>query len=166
MRSSPSRRLRHGEALVPSARRRCPSPAIPFALRHEDDARAVARPDEAVLGAGRAMHEVPRFERPLLALDQQKALAGEDEEVLLVGLTVIPPARLTRLEYGEREADVGEGCVVALEDAGGAERLVRHPRSIRDADDEPAVAHGREAGFQLLEACFLDHVCSLLASAG
>jgi hypothetical protein len=104
--------------------------------------------------------EVPRLERPLLALDQQQAIAREDEEVLLVGLTVIPPARLSRLEHGQDEADVGEGCVVALEDAGGSESLVRHPRPVPDVDDEPAVAHGREAGVQLFKARFLDHFCS------
>ena len=65
---------------------------------HEDHARAVAGADEDVLGAGRAVHEVPRLQRPLLTLDQEEALAGEDEEVLLVGLAVVHPARLSRLE--------------------------------------------------------------------
>jgi hypothetical protein len=54
------------------------------------------------------VHEVPRPERPLLAFDEQQALAGEDEEPLLVGLRVVEPARLSRLEHLEREADLGE----------------------------------------------------------
>jgi hypothetical protein len=42
-----------------------------------------------VLGARRAVYEVPRLERPLLALDEQQALTGQDEEVLLRGLGVV-----------------------------------------------------------------------------
>ena len=76
--------------------------------RHEDHTRTIPGPDEAVLGVRRAVHEVPRLERPLLALDQEQALAREDEKVLLVRLTVIPPARLSGLEYRQGEADVGE----------------------------------------------------------
>src|SRR6188474_3239400 len=90
---------------------------------HEDHARTSAGADEAVLGVRRAVHEVPRLERPLLALDQEQALAREDEKVLLVRLTVIPPARLPGLEYRQGEADVGERCVVALDDESGSESL-------------------------------------------
>jgi hypothetical protein len=54
------------------------------------------------------VHEVPRLKRPLLALDEQQALAGEHEETLLVGLRVIKPAWLSGLDHLEREADIGE----------------------------------------------------------
>ena len=60
-------------------------PPLPRA-RHEDHAGAVSRADEYVLGVRRAVDEVPRPERSLLALDQEQALAGEDEEVLLIRL--------------------------------------------------------------------------------
>src|SRR4029453_9548104 len=43
----------------------------------EDHARAVSGPDEAVLRSLRAMHEVPRPQLPLLALDEQEALTRE-----------------------------------------------------------------------------------------
>ncbi len=47
---------------------------------HEDDAGAVARADDDVLGPGRAVEEVPRPQAPLLPFNEQQALAGEDEE--------------------------------------------------------------------------------------
>jgi hypothetical protein len=132
----------------------------PFSrARHEDHARAVSNGDEAVLGVRRTVDEVPRFERPLLALDQRQALARKYEEVLLVGLTVIP-GRLSGLEHGDGVADVGEGSVVALDDEGGSKRLVRQPCPVPDVDDEPAVGNGREAGLLLLEPRFLDHLNS------
>ena len=43
--------------------------------RHEDEAGPVAGADDDVVGAGRAVHEVPRSQVALLALDQQQALA-------------------------------------------------------------------------------------------
>ena len=75
---------------------------------HEDHARAVARADEDVLGPARAMHEVPRLQPPLLALDEQQALAREHEEVLLVVLAVVHAARLPGLQHGQRVADLRE----------------------------------------------------------
>src|SRR6266511_3880795 len=84
------------DALLPSAR-----------TRHEDHARTVSSSDEGVLGARRAVHEVPRLEAPLLAVDEQQALAGEDEEVFLVGLSVVQPARLAGLEHRQRAAHRG-----------------------------------------------------------
>src|SRR6185295_14397487 len=94
---------------------------------HEDRARPVAGADEDVLGLGRAVHEVPRAQRALVALDDEQAFAREDEEVLLVALAVVDPARLPRLQDRQRHADVGKRDLVALEDAGGAEGLVRPP---------------------------------------
>ena len=71
---------------------------------HEDDAGAVTRADDDVLGSGRAVEEVPRAERALLALDEQQALAGENEEVLLGLLFVVEAVRLTRLEHGQTDS--------------------------------------------------------------
>jgi hypothetical protein len=62
-----------------------------------------------------------------------------------------------RPEHDEREADVGELHVVALEEAGGAQRVVRHPRRGGDVDDEPAVRDRGEACLLRLEARFPDH---------
>src|SRR4051794_22620585 len=60
----------------------------------EDHARVAPGADEPVLGVRRAVHEVPGLQPPLLAFDEEDALAGEDEEVLLVGLAMVTAARL------------------------------------------------------------------------
>ena len=99
---------------------------------HEDHARARPRADEAVLRLRRAVDEVPRLQRPLLALDQQHALPSEDEEVLLVRLAVIPPAGLSRLEHGQREADV----------AGRRRRRPRRCRRLREPRSSPTRPRG------------------------
>jgi hypothetical protein len=90
-------------------------------------------------------------------LDQEQARAGEDEEVLLVRLVVVSAARLTGLQHGDRESKLWEGDVVALDDARVAEHVVRHPRGVRDVDDEPAVGDRREPAEQLLESRFVGH---------
>ena len=140
--------------------------------RHEDDAWAVPRTDEAVRCPRRAVHEVPRLQPTLLTLDHQNALTGEHEEMLLVGLGVVQPARLSRAEYLEREADVGEpvnGQVrapaqdgrVGLEDASGSECGVGEPSGIPDVEDEPAVGQRRQARAYVFERCFLTTALSL-----
>ncbi len=48
--------------------------------------------------SGGAVEEVPRPEEPLLALDEQLALAGQHEERLLLRLGVVEAVRLARLE--------------------------------------------------------------------
>ena len=122
---------------------------------HEEDARAVARPHEDVLGARRAVHEVPGPERPLLALDEQQALAREDEEVLLGRLRVVEAARPAGAEHGEGEADLrerlrrtvgpaGHHARAGLEDATQPEGVVGQPGRVPDVDDEPAVAGRRD----------------------
>jgi hypothetical protein len=58
----------------------------------EDRAWAVPGAHEYVLGPGRAVHEVPGLQRPLLALDQQQALTGENEKILLLILAVVEAA--------------------------------------------------------------------------
>ena len=108
-----------------------------------------------MLCVGWAVDEVPGFQRPLLAFDQQKTFAGEDEEVLLRVLAVIAAARLSRLEHADREADLSKRRVVALDDAGIAEDGIRHPCGVAHVDDEPAVGGRDEAGIRLLQARFV-----------
>src|SRR5207302_9547679 len=82
---------------------------VPPRPRREDDAGAVSGADEDVLGARRAVDEVPGPEWALLTLHDQHALAGEHEEVLLVLLRVVHAARPARLDDAEREPDLAEG---------------------------------------------------------
>src|SRR5919197_239531 len=96
---------------------------------HEDHARALARADEDVLGARRAVDEVPRTQAPLLPLDDEQALARQDEEVLRV----------------------------ALDDARGAELLARHPRRVAHVDREPPLGRGRQAVLRALHPRLLHH---------
>src|SRR5881275_862952 len=56
---------------------------------HEDHARPVAGAHEDVLGPGRAVEEVPRPQEPLLPFDEQPALARQNEEILLLRLSVV-----------------------------------------------------------------------------
>jgi hypothetical protein len=48
------------------------------------------------------------LKRPLLAFDEQQALAGEHEEVLLVALGAVHPARLSGLDHLQGESEIGE----------------------------------------------------------
>src|SRR5436305_15020863 len=58
-------------------------PVLTACADHEDDAGLVAGADEDVLRSGRRVEEITGAEASLLALDQQRALAREHEEVLL-----------------------------------------------------------------------------------
>ena len=55
------------------------------------------------------MDEVPLAQRPFLAFDDQECLAGEHEEVLLVGLPVVHADGLARAEDEEVGADLAGG---------------------------------------------------------
>src|SRR5207237_7980245 len=81
--------------------------AVADADRH-NDAGPVAGADDDVLRLRRAVHEVPRPQRPLLALHDQERLAGEHEEVLLVGLPVVHRHRLARPEDGDVDPELRE----------------------------------------------------------
>src|SRR5581483_7460519 len=131
---------------------------------HEDHAPPVPGTDERVLRPRRAVHEIPRAERPLLALDQEQALAGEDEEVLLTRLAVVARGRLARLEHADRVPELRERDRAALEDAAGAERLVRDPRRVPDVDDEPAPGGRREPSAGVLEPRLRAHPSSRAGS--
>src|SRR3954452_6653025 len=70
----------------------------------QDHARLVAGADDHVRRTGRAVHEVPSTQPPLLPLDDQQRLTREHEEVLLVGLPVVQPDRLARPEHQDGDA--------------------------------------------------------------
>ena len=74
----------------------------------EDGTGPVSRPDDHVVRPGGAVHEVPLPQRPLLALDEQQGVAGEHEEVLLVGFPVVHADGLARPEHEERDPDLRE----------------------------------------------------------
>src|SRR5882757_6990903 len=111
-----------------------------------------------MVGAGRAVDEIPGLEWSLLFFDQEQALPGKDEEIFLRGLAVVSPARLAWLQDADGKADLREGDVVALEDEGVSEDLVRHPAAVADVHDEPAFGCRGEAALGLFEPRFFDHV--------
>src|SRR5690242_13140049 len=123
----------------------------------DHDREAVAGADDHVLGAAGAVHEVPRAQRPLFALDEQHGLAGEHEEVLLRVLLVVEAERLAGLQHADVDPELLEWKLAALERGAGAEGLVLVPGGVADVDDEPPVGGGLEAGFRLLELCFVGH---------
>src|SRR5215831_3922609 len=133
---------------------------------HQDHARFVARADERVRRVRRAVEEVPRAQAPFLSFDDQEALAPQDEEILLIRLTVVERARLARLEDVQLEAElrvvsdlelwsfVGD-APVGLETTPRAEDVVQHPCRLAGVEHEPAIALRDEPGTGVGEACFL-----------
>src|SRR4051812_39173194 len=110
-----------------------------------------------MLRPGRTVEEVPRPEGSLLALDEQPALAGQNEECLLISLGVIDAA-LTRLEDRHVDPELLELdrrlAVLVREPACRAPRFRRPPLGVPDVDDEPALRRGSEAGTVVHKACF------------
>src|SRR5207244_1687789 len=141
----PERRLVHGVGAAVVASAAAPvgtdlGVALPRADA-EDDARPA---DDRVLRVRRAMDEVPLPQRPLLPLDDQGRRAGEDEEVLLVGLPVIHRQRLSRPENGDPEPELLEDRVTAeVREPAPTLRLV--PAHLARVDDEPAFAFAHES---------------------
>jgi hypothetical protein len=89
--------------------------------------------------------EVPLLQRPLLSLDDQDRCARQHEEVLLLGLPVLGPGRLARIDDADRDAEhreerLGLVFVVAREwDAVPLTRLLE-AAGVADVDDESALA--------------------------
>src|SRR3954447_16030444 len=110
-----------------------------------------------MLRPGRTVEEVPGVEASLFALDEQPALAGQNEESLLIRLGVID-AGLTRLEDGHIDPELLELdrrlAVLVREPACCTPRFRRPPLGVPHVDDEPALRRGGEAGTGVLEACF------------
>jgi hypothetical protein len=50
------------------------------------------------------MEEVPSAQRALLTLDEQRAVAGQDEEVLLLVLGVVAAVRLARWQHVDADS--------------------------------------------------------------
>ena len=94
-----------------------------------------------MVGIGRAVEVVPLLHVPLLTSDEQDALSREDEEALLVRLTVIHAGRLAGPEDSDVEAELRETSSLTLTEPREDAHLVRlAPDGIAGVDDEPAVA--------------------------
>ena len=104
---------------------------------HQDRARPVTGTDEDVIDVRRHVHEVPGLQRTLLAVDEQRALAGQHEEVLLEVLPVVEAVRLARLEHADVDSELLELAVLALEDPRSPERVVVHPARVAQVRDAP-----------------------------
>ena len=135
-------------------------PGLPV-TRHEEDARPVAGADEDVLGPVRAVEEIPCTERSLLTLDQQEALAVEDEEALLCLLPVVEPVGLSGLENASltpRSANSASGD--SNTQLAPKTSCVSHVASRALTTNQPSVA-GRQSGPVVRETRFVDHGPSL-----
>src|SRR5207302_2550357 len=104
----------------------------------EHDRRPVSCTDDHVRRPAGTVEEVPRFERPLLALDEEQALARQHQEPFLVVLAVIQPERLAGLEDVQVDAELLERSL-SLEIAAGSERPVVAPATLAGVEHEPAV---------------------------
>src|SRR3954465_9704630 len=123
---------------------------------HQDGARLVAGADEDVLRAGGCVEEIPRAQRALLALDEQRALAREDEKVLLLVLGVVAAVGLARRKDVDADSELLELGHRRLERALRARSplltaLGREPHRVAEVDDEPPRPRRGEAGTGLLE---------------
>src|SRR3954447_14573603 len=104
------------------------------------------------------MEEVPGSETPLLALDEQPALARQDQERLLIFLGVVDAA-LTGLEDSQIDPELRELdrrlAVLAREPTRRAPRLRRKPFGVADVDNEPTVSDGGKPRAGVLKPRFL-----------
>ena len=93
------------------------------------------------------------FSLSLLPVEDEDALPGHDEEILLIRLAVVHAVRLAGLEHGDAEAYLGE-LRLPLEHGSLAERVVSPPEDVARVDHEPAVALGQEPHLGLLRLGF------------
>src|SRR5947208_3302155 len=121
----------------------------------EDRAGRGTRADEDVLRPRRAVDEVPLLQTPFLALDQEQALAREDEEVLLVFLAVVHARGLSRFEHSDVDPELREAGI-ALESRVRAVVAVE-PARLAGVDDKPAFAFGCETLAGAFERRFRNH---------
>src|SRR6185503_19224341 len=110
---------------------------------HQQDARLRALVHEDVACPGRAVDEIPLLHMPLLLLDDRRARAAQDEEVLLRLLGVVERRAVARLDHGEVDADLLELAALGLEKAPLPEPRALDPARLRLArvDDEPGIGH-------------------------
>src|SRR4029450_1128470 len=118
---------------------------VPRADRQHDAPAACAH--DHVVRVRRAMQKVPGFHRTLLALDDRERLAGQDEEVLLVGLPVIHRHRLAWPEHLDIDPELVEvgRLVEAFEPRERAASPALEPERLARVDDEPALVRRQEA---------------------
>src|SRR5206468_3247931 len=107
------------------------------ATDHHDHARPVTGSDEDVPGPRRAVDEVPGAKAALLLLDDEHALAGDDEEVLLPFLAVVHAVALSRHEDLNAETEAGP-VLTSLQDGVLPALLAADPRGITGVQHEPA----------------------------
>ena len=88
------------------------------------------------------MDEIPGTQQPLLAFDQQQALAAENEEVFLRTFAVVQAVRLTRLQHVQVDPELLEAGL-ALECAIEPEVARIVPLRLASVDDEPAAHPAR-----------------------
>src|SRR6476646_6082223 len=104
------------------------------------------------------MEEVPGSEESLLALDEQPALTGQNEEVLLIRLGVVDAA-LAGLQDGHIDPQLRELdrrlAVLVGEPTRSAPRLRREPLGIAHVDDEPPLRDGGKPGASVLKPRFV-----------
>ena len=114
------------------------------------------------------MHEVPCPQVPFLVFDDERALAKQDEEVLLDRLRVVETRRLSRRHDADREPGVRldvlsrigsapQHEVVGLEDADAAGPLVVDPGGVSRVDDESSRRDGCQPRCDTFKARFSDH---------
>src|SRR3954447_12988383 len=127
----------------------------------QEHARAVAGANEDVLGERRAVHEVPGAQAALLSLDEEKALAAQDQEVLLALLGVVVAVGLARPHHLDVDPVVRE-VGRALERDARAELFVVNPRALAGVQDEPPLAGRLLAVGAFLHRGLWHHVGSLL----
>src|SRR3954469_16709846 len=104
----------------------------------------------------RAVEEVPRGQPALLALDDQEALAREDEEAFLAALAVVQRQGLSGPEHIDVDPEPREAAL-ALEVAVDAELPGVTPADLAGVDDEPSGAPGPEAELRALERRLGNH---------
>lgn len=127
------------------------------ACAHGDDhGRAVAGPDQHVRGPGRAVEEVPLPQASLLALHDEEALPGHDEEGLVVRLRVVEATRAPRVEHGEVEGQ-GRPSLLRLEPRSAPQAVLADPPDVPRVDDVPAAGLRGETVARLDGRRLLDH---------
>jgi catechol 2,3-dioxygenase-like lactoylglutathione lyase family enzyme len=123
----------------------------------EYERRAVASTDEDVLRPRGTVDEVPGAQPSLFAFDQEQALTGQYEEVLLGIFSVVQRARLAGTQDAHAEADLVEACVLGLEHGVEAATVSLEPRHVARVDDKPTLSGRTYTGLYPLKECLGNH---------
>src|SRR5438034_10244792 len=125
--------------------------ALPPARAHSEHYRGLlAGADDDVLRPRRAVEEVPGLQLPLLALHDQQALSGQDEEVLLPVFPVVEAHRLPGTEHVQVDSEIRKPPL-ALEVAKRPERSGVAPAAGARVQHEPALAARAKAELRAVE---------------